>query len=236
MATELLQIEVPGRLNLEQGKLYRLKLTDIPNRPGVEQFPTIEIPIADSTAGVFVTRNAIPIEFTDADFDHVTDHTIVSKVIYLKAQAKGQKPGNRQGSTATIASYDEPDRDIIEEAARRGTILTVVRMGNSDLVAVEPGNDREKVGRAGAPVKVRIGDDGIQGRVLPLDKENAKVKDDRVDQLLRQLEVITRDVATVQAENATLRQRLQKTELEVRALQTLLERKEREKAKTADRK
>src|SRR5690606_16071350 len=33
----------PGRYNFPQGAIYRLKLTNIPGRPGVELYPTIEI-------------------------------------------------------------------------------------------------------------------------------------------------------------------------------------------------
>jgi RNA polymerase sigma factor (sigma-70 family) len=88
-------IEVPGRLNLEQGKLFRLKLTDIPNRPGAEQFPTVEIPRVNAAAESFVTSSAIPIEFTDDDFDHVTDGALITKVVYLKTGTK---------EPATIAS------------------------------------------------------------------------------------------------------------------------------------
>src|SRR5262249_47306736 len=137
-------IEVPGRLNLEQGKLFRLKLADVPNRPGVERFPTVEIPRAGAATEPFVTSSAIPVEFTDEDFDQVTDGKAVMKVVYLKAGTNGPKPGGRQGEPATIASYDlEPGRDVIAEARRRGAILAVVRVGNIDLEVDKP--DREAV-------------------------------------------------------------------------------------------
>ena len=33
----------PGRYNFPQGAIYRLKLTNIPGRPGVELYPTLEV-------------------------------------------------------------------------------------------------------------------------------------------------------------------------------------------------
>jgi hypothetical protein len=121
------------------------------------------------------------------------------------------------------------------EARRRGSILTVVRMGNIQLGTA--GIEEDK-GRAtlpvdktpGKPVEVEIGDDGIQGRVLREDKGSVKArhKDNRADQLAKQLEAIRRDVAALLAENEALRQQLRKAELEVRSLQCLLERKEQE--------
>jgi hypothetical protein len=127
-------IEVPGRLNLEQGTLVRFKLADIPNRPGVELFPTVEIPMVDKATEPFVSSSAIPIEFTDEDLNQVTNGALVTKVVYLKTGTKG-----RQGKPEAIASYNlEPGRDIIVEARRRGAILAVVRMGNIDLELAEP--------------------------------------------------------------------------------------------------
>jgi hypothetical protein len=54
-------------------------------------------------------------------------------------------------------------------------------MGNIDLEMAEPKSDKGRAASPAAktaskPVKVRVGDDGIQGRVLRRDKENAKVK------------------------------------------------------------
>ncbi len=37
------EMEVPGRIDLEQGKSARLKLADIPNRRGAVRYPTVEI-------------------------------------------------------------------------------------------------------------------------------------------------------------------------------------------------
>jgi RNA polymerase sigma factor (sigma-70 family) len=175
-------IEVPERINLRQGKLFRLKLADIPNRPGVERFPTIEIPRADATTELFVTSSAIPIQFTDEDFDQVNDGNMIVKVVYLNTATKGSEPGGRQGEPDTIVSYRlEPGSDAIVEARRRGAILAVVRMGNIDLEMAEAKSDK---GRAALPAditaaksgKVEIGEDGVQGRVLRRDKENVKAK------------------------------------------------------------
>jgi RNA polymerase sigma factor (sigma-70 family) len=138
-------IETPGRLNLGQGKRYRLKLTDIPNRPGDEKFPIVEIPKLDETTEPFLSTNAIPIEFTDEDFDHATQGEAITKVVYLKTRTKGPGPRGRQGGLATIASYNlEPDREVIEEAKLQGAILAVVRMGNIFLGRAEPEKDKRK--------------------------------------------------------------------------------------------
>lgn len=193
----------PGRLDLEQGKLYHLKLSEIPSRPGLERFPTLEIPKVTAAIKSFVATSAIPVELFDRDFDAVSEGTAITKVVYLETKS---------GDATTIASYDAPGVDLIAEANRRGTILAVLRMGNIE--------------RAGSLVEIEIGNDGTQGRVVWLDK----AKDERIEQLAKQLDVMTREAATVQAENEQLRQRLKKAELEVRSLQTLLEQKKQSNA------
>jgi RNA polymerase sigma factor (sigma-70 family) len=190
-------LESPARINLERGKLYRLKLSHIPNRPGVERYPTLEIPKATSGTEGFVANSAIPIELLDRDFEAVQDGTAITKVIYLETGNKGP---------TVIASYDLAGGDVIEQAKRRGTILAVLRMGNIDL-------DNKLV-------EIEIGNDGIQGRIFASDK--------KAEQLAKQLEILTRDAATVQAENEALRQRLKKAELEVRSLRELLEQKDQQ--------
>src|SRR5262249_23516016 len=37
------QLETPARYNFLQAAIYRLKLSDIPNRPGIDLYPTLEI-------------------------------------------------------------------------------------------------------------------------------------------------------------------------------------------------
>jgi RNA polymerase sigma factor (sigma-70 family) len=230
-------VEVPGRLNLEQGRRHRLKLADIPNRPGVERFPTVEIFKVDATTEPFVSSSAIPVEFTDTDFDHVNGGETITKAVYLRTGKKGQRPGGRQGELTTIASYDlEPDVDVIEEAGRRGTVLAVVRMGDIDLGAAEPekgkGRNNLPVEKAtGEAVKVGVGDDPFQGRVVRPSKGKATADDAGRRQLADQLEHLMREVAAVQAENEDLRQRLKKAELEIRSLRDSLDRKEQESKK-----
>jgi RNA polymerase sigma factor (sigma-70 family) len=239
-------VEVPGRVNLEQGKRFRLKLTDIPGRPGVERFPTVEIPGGDAAAEPFLTNSAIPVEFTDRDFDQVSEGKMITKVVYLGGGAGRSKSAGSQGVPITRASYEYSDRDVLEEARQRGTVLAVVRMGDIDLGSAA-GKGREQAtlplekADKGKLLHIEIGNDGVQGRVLPLGK------DSRADQLASQLEHFMRYAATFQAEHRTLeerfkaekdalRQRLKSAEVEIRSLQDALERAKQEakKAKPAD--
>jgi RNA polymerase sigma factor (sigma-70 family) len=155
--SERVSVRAPGRLNLEQGQIYRLKLTDIPNRPGVELYPTLEIPMANDTTVELITNSAIPVRFTDADFEHVAAGALISKVIYLPRARDGESPPP-SGNVRTLASYETPEQDVIAAARRRGTPLVIIRLGNIDR-----GDDTSSrvLGKV-----IRVGDDGKSMGIL----------------------------------------------------------------------
>jgi hypothetical protein len=127
------QLTVPAaRYNFVQGATYRLKFTDIPGRPQIPAlYPTLQIaPTTPATDG-YLSHNSIPIEITDADLDQVESNNFVTKVIFLP-DPKFQD--HAIAGVRILVSHDlRPGEDPVKEAARRGTIMAVLRMGNMDL-------------------------------------------------------------------------------------------------------
>jgi len=129
------QLDAPGRYNFTQGAIYRLKLSHLPNRPNiVALYPTLEVAPATNKTGAFLAHSAVPVVFTDEDFDQVAAGNYLVKVIYLP---------DPQFQDVAIAGPDEvvstrldPGMDPVAEARRRGTVLLVIRMGNIDLEAL----------------------------------------------------------------------------------------------------
>jgi len=123
---------VPFRYNFNQGFIYRLKLTDIPNRAGVALYPTIEVAPSTPATDAYLTHNPIPIQFTPEDFEQVVDGgNFVTKVIYLP-DPKYQELAIA-GVETLVSTRLEPGVDPILEADKRGTILLIVRLGQIDL-------------------------------------------------------------------------------------------------------
>jgi hypothetical protein len=128
------QLDTPGRYNFTQGAIYRLKLSHLPNRPNiVALYPTLEVAPATNKTAAFLAHSAVPVVFTDEDFDQVAAGNYLVKVIYLP---------DPQFQDVAIAGPDEvvstrldPGVDPVAEARRRGTVLLVIRMGNIDLEA-----------------------------------------------------------------------------------------------------
>ena len=53
---------VPGRQNFPQNGIYRMKLTNIAGREGVELYPTLEIGPTTPRTEAFLAHNAVPIQ------------------------------------------------------------------------------------------------------------------------------------------------------------------------------
>ncbi|MGE0606766.1 MAG: hypothetical protein AB7O62_06535 [Pirellulales bacterium] len=124
----------PGRYNFPQGAIYRLKLTNIPGRPGVELYPTIEIGPTMPRTEAYLAHNPIPIQFTEEDFDQVVlSGNFVTKVIYLPDPEYQELAV--AGVETLVSTRLDPGVDPIVEADRRGAIMAVIRVGNIDLQA-----------------------------------------------------------------------------------------------------
>lgn len=97
-------LEVPARYAFRQGGLYRLKLSHIPGYPGLELFPTLEVPLQGSEGQEFLAHNAVKLELTNDEIRDAMDGKQVRKTITLP----------RDDATA-------------------GPILLILRLGNVDL-------------------------------------------------------------------------------------------------------
>lgn len=126
------QLTVPARYNFTQGYIYRLKITSIPGRPGAALYPTIEVAPTSPATDAYLAHNAIPVQFTDEDFQQVLDGgNFVTKVIYLPDPRFQELAVS--GVETLVSTRLEPGVDPIIEADKRGTILLIVRLGAIDL-------------------------------------------------------------------------------------------------------
>jgi hypothetical protein len=128
------QIEAPGRYNFIQGAIYRLKLSDLPGRPGVDLYPTLEVIPANLRTDAYIAHSAVPLYFTDEDFEQVLGGNFLVKVIYLP-NPQYADVAMTGGPEEVVSTRLEPGLDPIAEACKRGTIMLIVRMGNIDLEA-----------------------------------------------------------------------------------------------------
>jgi hypothetical protein len=122
---------VPGRQNFIQGGIFRLKISAIEGRPGMELYPTLEIGAATQRTAAYLAHAAIPIQFTQEDFDQVAAANFVTKVIYVPDPEYQELA--LAGVDTIVSTRLDPGVDPITEADRRGSILAIIRLGNKDL-------------------------------------------------------------------------------------------------------
>lgn len=122
---------VPGRQDFAQGAIYRLKLSNIPGRGGVMLYPTLEVAPVTPRTDAFLAHAAVPVQFTEEDFDQVMSGNYVTKVIYLPDPEFQELA--LSGVETLVSTRLDPGVDPVGEADRRGSILAVLRIGSKDL-------------------------------------------------------------------------------------------------------
>ena len=96
-------------------------------------YPTLEVVPAKAKTCTFLAHSAVPVSFTEEDFEQVAAGNFVVKVIYLPDPQFQDLAAT--GPDEVVSSRLEPGVDPIVEAMRRGSILLVIRLGNIDLEA-----------------------------------------------------------------------------------------------------
>ena len=123
---------VPALQDFPQSQIYRLKLSSVPGREGAQDlYPTLEIGPTTARTEAYLAHNAVPIQFTDEDFDQVYSGNFVTKVIYLPDPEFQELA--MAGIETLVSTRLDPGEDPIVEADRRGSIMAVLRMGNKNI-------------------------------------------------------------------------------------------------------
>lgn len=132
--SETAGLTAPAPYNFLQGQVYRLRLTQVlPNHPGKSFYPTLEIAAANPRTVTFLAHSAVPVTFTNEDFDQAVAGNLVVKVIYLPDRENQDFVTIGGGIEELVSTRLEPGADPVAEAQRRGTILAIIRLGNIDL-------------------------------------------------------------------------------------------------------
>ena len=93
----------------------------------------------------FLAHNAIPVQFTEEDFDQVLTGQLRDQG---DLPARSGVPGTGLGRRRDAGQHAaRAGRDPIVEADRRGAILAIVRLGNKDLAIASATAERWMAGR-----------------------------------------------------------------------------------------
>jgi len=141
-------LEAPAVAGLCVGHVYRLKISDLQDFPGVELYPTVELVDRLHPPRGREVEFAIPIIVTADEIAAALDGRLVTKVIYLE-QPHREIPV--RSTTASRVRQARPRDNAFALADEAGRPLVIVRLGGRlpDASAPESG-----FFGTGAPVKL----------------------------------------------------------------------------------
>lgn len=130
----------PAIAGLLVGPVYRLKLSDLPEYPGVELYPTIEVIDRLHPPPGRETEFPVIIPFTEYELESAAEGRLVTKVVYLEQpnRAAFQMAGKGKAVPPIRAN---PRDNALEIADIHGRPLAIVRIGGRvpDITRPEPG-------------------------------------------------------------------------------------------------
>lgn len=140
----------PAMAGLLVGPVYRVKLSDMVDFPGVELYPTIEMVDRLHPPTGRETQFPVIVPFTFEELDAATSGRLVTKVIYLE-QPNRASPFAAERGKAIPAIRVNPNENALEVADVHGRPLAIVRLGGRvpDISRPEPG-----FYGAGAPIHI----------------------------------------------------------------------------------
>jgi uncharacterized repeat protein (TIGR01451 family) len=125
----VVDLTVPGHVGLALGRDYRLRISNVPDKPGLVLYPTIRlIGYLHPPAHVDPLDYPIPLQFTGQDFDEAALGRLVRNVIYLEDPTSALPRAFPAGELPIVEL--PPDHDAIFRAADLGRPMIFIQLGN----------------------------------------------------------------------------------------------------------
>ena len=128
----------PAVAALRVGSVYRLKLSDLPDFPGAELYPTIELIDRLHPPRGREIEFAIPVVLTSEEIAMALEGRLVTKVIYLEQPDRAAPVRNTNAARNRLT---DPRENLLAVADEAGRPMVIVRVGGRlpDAGAAESG-------------------------------------------------------------------------------------------------
>src|ERR1051326_2793639 len=122
-------LQTPFTVGIRPGYVYRIKLSNIPDHPGVTLSPTIDVRgsmcLPPTTSA---SRHPAPFILSDQDIEKVIDNAVITKIVYLEDPESALPEQSRKGEL--IQEIQMPfTRDLLVESRYYGRPLFGWRLG-----------------------------------------------------------------------------------------------------------
>ncbi|MEX0701133.1 MAG: hypothetical protein WD069_03480 [Planctomycetales bacterium] len=131
-----IEVDAPGMVALKLGHVYRLRIAAMPEFPGIELYPSVELIDRLHPPPGQEERFPVPIEFTEEEIEAALDGRMVTKVVYLE---QPQLAALRDDDPFIPVQDVSNTINLFAEADLRGRPLVIVRLGSRLPDPVAPG-------------------------------------------------------------------------------------------------
>lgn len=141
-------LPAPAQARIAVTRIYRIRIAEMPEFPGAELFPSIEMldrlhPPADR-----VDEFPVPIEITAEEVEHALGGRLVTKVVYLEQPQYAEVGVSREiRNVVTIPN----NHNLLADAHQYGRPMAIVRIGGR---VPNPRGDNAAFFAGGGPVHV----------------------------------------------------------------------------------
>lgn len=116
----------PAQFSVNAGHIYRLRIAEMPEFPGVEVYPSIEILDRLHPPHGRETDFPIPVVLTEADIREAMDGHMVTRIVYLE---QPQLSASFDPLRREIPQSVNPAANALQEADKLGRPMIMVRIG-----------------------------------------------------------------------------------------------------------
>jgi uncharacterized repeat protein (TIGR01451 family) len=160
------------------GPVYRLQVSDIPNNPGVDLFPTVEVIDRLYPPPGLALRFPIPIELTQDELEMAARGMFVTRVIYVEEPSTALPvQQNKDGEQPWMEARRGDDPLVVADTL--GRPVAILRIGGR--VPAAPGIDAD-CGPIVPPVRVYDPSEVCPNPCPPLDDEPSQPEGDKSPQ------------------------------------------------------
>ena len=143
-------LNAPAQAGLLVGATYRLRLSDMPDYPGAELYPSIEVLDRLHPPAGRQAEFPVPVQFSDEEIQNALDGRLVTKVVYLE-QPNRAVPGPALLGNSLPARPIPPRENPLEVADVQGRPMLIVRLGGR---IPDPEHEHPSFFGSGAPVQL----------------------------------------------------------------------------------
>ena len=117
----------PAQAGMQVGHAYRIKISNLPNHPDVELYPTIELIGRLHPPIELKEKYPVPIQITEEEIEAAINDQMITKVIYIE-QPQLARAAHQIDGRMHVEALDT-EVNLLEAADMRGRPIAILRLG-----------------------------------------------------------------------------------------------------------